>query len=197
MVVVSPLRQTWFKYTLTESKKATLRRLNEIRSTWLFPRSRSTSRSSTAKGQASWTTPTLVPFASSQVSLKSARSVKKGSVDFDLEESKSTFDLPMDMAILVDEETPFGAGDASYSTPLIKTAPTNGRIKKLVPVAEALDDPASTSTDVGLRLLLEAISGPGEMFRCMDTQVFSEATLSMDLTLGQTPSFLDDICKRL
>jgi hypothetical protein len=96
------------------------------------------------------------------------------------------------MAMLADEEIPFGADNALHHTAL-----ANARTRKLAPVVETSDDPASTSTDIGLRLLLQAISERGEMYRSLDTQAFDEDTVSMDLTLGRIPSFLDDICKLL
>lgn len=159
------------KCTFVESKKAMLRRLNEIRSVWIFP-----------------------PDALSQP-VYSPRPIKEGSINLDLEESMSTSDPPVGTAMPVGEETSLDAGGASRSIPPIKTAFPKGYIRKSTSVAEASGYTASTSTDIGLRFLLEAITERGERIQYMDTQVFCEATVSMDLTLGHTPSFLDDICK--
>lgn len=94
----------------------------------------------------------------------------------------------------MDAVAPLYVSTTSYSTHPIKTTLANGITRRSSSVAEASDDPASTSTDIGLRLLLEAMIERGERFQYMDTQVFCEATVSMDLTMGQAPSFLDDIC---
>jgi len=93
--------------------------------------------------------------------------------------------------MLADEGMPFDADDASddasYPVPPFETAFANSRKRKS----------ASTSADVGLRLLLQAISERGEMSWYLDSEVCNEAIVSVDLTLGQPPSFLDDVCEYL
>jgi hypothetical protein len=53
--------------------------------------------------------------------------------------------------------------------------------------------PASTSADVGLRLLLRAIDEQGERSLYLDSEASSQVMMSVSLTLGEPPSFLDDI----
>jgi len=94
----------------------------------------------------------------------------------------------MGMSMLVDERMPFdvdgASDDASHPVPPFETAFVNSCKRKS----------ASTSADVGLRLLLQAIGERGERSWCLDSEVSNDAAVSADLTLGQPPSFLDNIC---
>jgi hypothetical protein len=176
-----------------------LRRLDEKRSEWPLPldiRSRPADASSTAKGQTAWTTPTPTPTppARARASLKPPCPLERGSIDLGKNELIS--DLSVDMAMLVDGEIPFDANGTSHSTPPFKTALVNTRKRKSMLAVETSNYLASTSIDVGLQLLLEAIGERGEGFLYSDSQVRYESTAVMDLTLGEAPSFLDDTCKR-
>ena len=102
--------------------------------------------------------------------------------------------------MLVDEEIAFheDEDDPTYPFPPFETAPANSREGKSALVAKMLDVPASTSADIGLRLLMQAIGEQGERSLYLDSEASSfEATMSVDSTLGEAPSFLNDICEHL
>ncbi|KAF9645462.1 Dus-domain-containing protein [Thelephora ganbajun] len=177
---------------ILESKKAMLSRFSEKRSALLSPPDiypRSLNRSSRVRARASWTTP--VYPAAFRTSPKSSHPLRQ--VPMKSEERKSKFDLPVDIAMLADERMLPDAGASSSSAPF-ETALTNSRKNNLsASVVETPDDPASTSIDVGLRLLLKAIGEIGERSWSLDSEASGEITASMDLTLGEAPSFLDDL----
>ena len=174
-----------------------LRKLDEERSEWPLPldiRSRPADAPSTAKGQTAWTTPTPTPPARARAPLKPPCPLERGSIN--LEKSKLISDLSVDMAMLVNDEMPFDANGTSHSTPPFETALVNTRKRKSTLAMDMSNYPASTSIDVGLQLLLQAIGERGEGFLHSDSHVLYESTVVMDLTLGEAPSFLDDTCKR-
>lgn len=172
---------------LTESGKARLRRLGEIRSGWLSPPNGS-SWSSEVGNQISWTIP-----IHSAASWGSSESCCDGSNNL---ESKSTFDVPAG-AFLVDEEKPFDTISVDYYVPHSTPAKFNRR-KMEVSGTKTQCHPASTSMDIGLQLLRRAIrEQSGSSWHLEESSVSYEATVSADLSLGQIPSFLDDISECL
>ena len=172
---------------MAESGKATLRRLNEKRSAWHSSadiRSRSLSRPSIFEERAF-----SIPI--SAVSRTSFESLEQGPIT--LEESRSTFNLPAGISTLVDGEMAFHGdeGDPSYPVPPFQTALANLQKPKSASVAKTLGVPASTSADVGLWLLTQAMDGWRERSLYLDSVASFEATMSVDLSLGEVPSFLD------
>ena len=165
-----------------------LRRLSERRSAQ--PTSPDTrppflSRPSTAERRVTPTIPTP-----SAVSKKSFKSSERSPIN--LEESRSTHDLPVDLLTLTEVEMAvYKVNDGpSYPVPPFETVLADSRKGAS---ASTVDIPASTSADVGLRLLLQAINEQGEKSLYLDSEAPPEVTMSMDLTLGEPPSFLDDI----
>jgi len=116
-----------------------------------------------------------------------------------LEESRSTFDPPAGVSMLVDGEMVFDEDedDPSYPTPPFETVLVNSRKGKPASIAKALDIPAATSADIGLRLLVQAIGEQRETSLYLGSEASYEATMSVDLTLGEFPSFLNDTCEYL
>lgn len=99
--------------------------------------------------------------------------------------------------MLVNKETPFheGGNDPPYSVPPFETALASSCQGESTSITEMLNNPASTSADIGLRLLLRAIRRGRSWY--LDSETSIESTTSVDLTLEEIPSFLDDICKCL
>ena len=177
---------------LAESGKAILRRLNEKRSAWpsfTDIHSHSLSKPSIVEEQTSSTIPIPAASRSPFESLERC--------PFNLEDRISTFDLPADISMLVDREMAFHEDDLSCLAPLFETALASSRKGESASVARASDVPASTSADIGLRLLVQAINERGERFLYLDSETSFEATMSVDLTLGEAPSFLNDTCEYL
>jgi hypothetical protein len=180
---------------LAESGKERLRRLNEKRSEWPSStdiRSRSLSRPSVID----WRTYSTIPI-SSAASRTSFESLEQGPIS--LEERKSKFDLPADISMLVDAEMALREDeeDPSYPAPPPETAPVNWRKRKSASVAKTIDVRASTSADIGLRLLAQAIDERREISLYLGSEPSFEATMSTDLSLGEVPSFLNETCEYL
>ena len=168
---------------LAESGRTTLRRLSErrlARSTSPNTRSPSLSRPSTVERRVSSITPT--PAA---VLRKSFESLEQGIIN--PEGSISMLGVPSDLSTLAAHKAD---GGPSYPVPSFETVLNCSR--KGAPTSAA-GIPASTSADVGLRLLLQAIHEQRERSLYLDSEASSEVTTSVCLTLGEPPSFLDDI----
>ena len=101
--------------------------------------------------------------------------------------------------MLVNKETPShkGENDPPYPIPPFETALASSRQGKSTSITEMLNNPASTSADIGLRLLLQAIGERRGGSWYLDSEASVETTTSVDLALEEIPSFLDDICKCL
>lgn len=161
-----------------------LRRLSERRSAQpTSPNTRppSLSRPSTAKRRVTPTFPT--PSAASQKTFKSS---ERGPID--LEESRSTHDTDLSKLIEVETAAHKVNDGPSYSVPPFETV-----LADLRKGASSVDIPGLTSADVGLWLLRQAINEQGEKSLYLDSEAPPEVTISVDLTLGELPSFLDDI----
>ena len=92
---------------------------------------------------------------------RASKSLEKGPGS--LEESRSTFDPPAGVSMLVDGEMVFDEDedDPSYPTPLFESALVNLQKGKPALIAKASDIPAATSADIGLRLPVQAIDVRG------------------------------------
>ena len=101
--------------------------------------------------------------------------------------------------MLVDGEMAFheDEDDPPYTTPPFETALAKSRKGKPASIAKASDIPAATSADIGLRLLVQAINERRDMSLYLGSEVSFETTMSVDLTLGEVPSFLNDTCEYL
>lgn len=97
------------------------------------------------------------------------------------------------MATPLEERNPFDADKPSYSTRPSHPHFAGSRKEKPDPAPKTSDVPALASIDVGLQLILEAIGKQEEEWLCSDSEGSYEAATTMDLTLGEAPSFLDDI----
>lgn len=130
--------------------------------------------------------------APSRVSHKSSHPSERGLID--LEECKTTPDHPADFPTLADGGALPPDGDAA----LPFKSPSADSYKRAfgAPTPKASDHPASTSMDAGLRLLQQAINKRGGRFWYLENfQAYCETPVSIDSSLGQDPSFLDDTCK--
>ena len=100
------------------------------------------------------------------------------------------------LAMLIGNELPSDVDHSSSPALPLETPFANKRTPE-APAAKTSDHLASTSMDIGLRLLQQAINGRGGRFWHLEmSHVSCESSVSVDLSLGQTPSFLDDICER-
>lgn len=176
-----------------------LRRLSEKRTIRFSPptdHSRLLDSPPEVEEQTSWITP--IPSLAPGASLKSLHLLKQGTTG--IEENKfEVLNLPADMTMLVDEELPSDAfeveGSLSSVCPLKNAAMSSRRKKPEASAAEA-SYPASTSMDIGLQLLRQAIGERvGRSWNMEEFQTLSESTMSVSSSLRQTPSFLGDICK--
>ena len=149
-------------------------------------RSRSLGRYPIAEGRASATIPIY------SAAYRASGSLEKGPTSLE-------FDPPADVSMLVYGETVFheDEDDSSYPTPPFETALVNSRKGKPAPIAKTSDIPAATSADIGLRLLMQAIDERREISSYLGSEASYEATVSVDLSLGEVPSFLDDTCEYL
>jgi hypothetical protein len=185
------LTRTWLKCTLAESSKARLRKIHEKRLSWPI-HSRSLVRSSDVEERGSWAINIL--SAPSRASLELSHSSERGPID--LEEYEAALDLPADLKMLSGDELPSDVDDPSYLLPPLETPFVNeGTLK--APTVKTLDHPASKSMDIGLRLLQQAINErTGRFWNTETSHMSCETLFSVNLSLGQAPSFLDDICER-
>ena len=99
--------------------------------------------------------------------------------------------------MLVDREMAFHEDDPSHPAPPFEVALANSWKGRSASVTRALNVPASMSADIGLQLLVQAIGERGERSLYLDSETSFEATMSVDLSLGEVPSFLNDICECL
>lgn len=77
----------------------------------------------------------------------------------------------------------------------IGTVLANPRQRNPKTLVAGLNIPMSMSTDRGLQLVLKAIDERGNKSWYLEqSQVSYETVASTDSSLGQAPSFLDDIC---
>ncbi|KAF9778264.1 hypothetical protein BJ322DRAFT_1175821 [Thelephora terrestris] len=136
---------------------------------------------------------TVEELAASRSSLGSSYSSERGSAVS--EETEPIPALPMGMEMLFDERNPFDADKTSNPTPSPHSVFASSRTKKSSPSPETLVVPALPSIDVGLQLILEAIGKQEEVsfYSGSESERLSEAATSANLTLGEAPSFLDDI----
>ena len=173
---------------LADSGRARLRRLSERRlaqPTSPNTHSPSISRPSTVERRASSIVPT--PSAASWKSFKSS---EQGFIN--LEENTSMLGLPADLSMSVGADMAVHKADDGPSHPVppfdaVLDGSRKGASKSTLGIL------ASTSADVGLRLLLQAIDQQGERSLYSDSEISSEVAMSVSLTLGEPPSFLDDI----
>lgn len=140
----------------------------------------------------SWTVNIL--SAPSSASIESSHSSEQGHIWS--EDYKTALDFPADLTVPVCDELPSDADDSSYPVLPLETPFAEKRTSE-APVTKTFDHQALTSMDIGLRLLQQAINeSEGRFWHPEMSSVSYEASVSTDLSLGQAPSFLDDICER-